>query len=114
MAKTTTTVSLGAVLAEMGYKVLLIDLDPQANLSLALGAEPNTIQQSSASLLIENVPVAQVIRETSVPGLDIIPANNQVGMVERFLPGRQDYEYTLQKAFNQLSEDDYVRWFLYH
>ena len=51
VAKTTSTVSLGAVLVELGLKVLLIDLDPQANLSLALGMEPNKIQRGSASLL---------------------------------------------------------------
>jgi chromosome partitioning protein len=103
VAKTTTTVSLGAVLAEQGYKVLLIDLDPQANLSLALGMEPNKVQRSSASILIEQAPLANAIRETSIPGLDMAPANSEMGMAERFLPGREGYEYVLKKAFVNLS-----------
>lgn len=103
VAKTTTTVSLGAVLVETGMKVLLIDLDPQANLSLALGMEPNKVQRSSASTLIELAPLSSVIRETSIPGLDMAPANNEMGMAERFLPSRQGYEFILKKALSQLS-----------
>lgn len=103
VAKTTTTVSLGAVLVELGLKVLLIDLDPQANLSLALGMEPNKVQRGSASLLIEQSPLINLIKTSSIPGLDLVPANNEMGMAERFLPGRQGYEFILKRALSQLS-----------
>jgi chromosome partitioning protein len=103
VAKTTTTVSLGAVLAETGKKVLLVDMDPQANLSLALGMEPTKVQRSSASILIEQIPITNVIRETAIPNLDIVPANSEMGMAERFLPTRQGYEFILKKALGQLS-----------
>jgi chromosome partitioning protein len=104
VAKTTTTVSLGAVFVESGLKVLLIDLDPQANLSLALGMEPSKIQRGSASLLIEQAPLANIILESSIPGLDLVPANSEMGMAERFLPSRQGYEFILKRAFSQLDK----------
>jgi chromosome partitioning protein len=103
VAKTTSTVSLGAVLVELGLKVLLVDLDPQANMSLALGIEPNKVQRSSASILIEQADPASVLKESSIQGLDVIPANNEMGMAERFLPGKQGYEFILKKALAQLS-----------
>jgi len=109
VAKTTTAVSLGAVLVDLGYKVLLVDLDPQSNLSLALGMEPNKVQYSSSSILIEQMPIVNVLRETSIPELFIIPANNELGMAERFLPARQNYETLLKRALDQLQPDfDFV------
>ena len=54
VAKTTSTLSLGAALAELNHRVLLIDLDPQANLSLALGLETAEVELTSASVLIDN------------------------------------------------------------
>ena len=56
VAKTTSTLSLGAALAELGHKILLIDLDPQANLTLALGYEPGEAAKTSANVLIEVPP----------------------------------------------------------
>ncbi len=103
VAKTTTTVSLGAVLVEQGNKVLLIDLDPQSNLSLALGMEPNKVQRGSASLLIEQAPALNLIKQSSITNLDIIPASSEMGMAERFLPSRQGYEFILKKAFAPLA-----------
>ncbi len=109
VAKTTTTLSIGAVLAETGNKTLLIDLDPQANLSLAIGLEPGKIQKSSASLLLEANTSATVIKNTSMPDLDIIGANSETGMAERFLPGKPGYESVLQKNLNNLSSNyDFV------
>jgi chromosome partitioning protein len=54
VAKTTSTLSLGAALAELDHRVLLIDLDPQANLSLALGLETGEAEITSANVLVEN------------------------------------------------------------
>ena len=53
VAKTTSTLSLGASLAETGHKVLLIDLDPQANLTLALGFEPGKVENTSGDILVD-------------------------------------------------------------
>ena len=62
VAKTTSTLSLGAALAELGHRVLLIDLDPQANLSLALGLETGEVEMTSASVLIDNAALKSAIR----------------------------------------------------
>jgi chromosome partitioning protein len=102
VAKTTSTTSLGAVLADLGLKTLVIDLDPQANLSLALGVDPKKVQYSSASILINQVPAVQAIQPTSIPGLDLIACSSEMGMAERFLPNRQGYEYVLKKALAQI------------
>lgn len=106
VAKTTTALSLGAALVETGHKVLLIDLDAQANLTLALGIDPNKVQRSSGSILLESVMPSRISRETGIPGLDIIPANTEMTYTERYLPSHPGYETVLRKAL-QDPEIDY-------
>lgn len=101
VAKTTTTVSLGGALAELGREVLLVDLDPQANLTLALGTNPAGVRGSSADVLLNAASPAGVSRETGVPGLDLVPASAELEAAERFLPGRQEYELCLRRALMQ-------------
>jgi len=109
VAKTTTVVSLAASLAETGNKVLTIDLDSQANLSLALGLEPEKIRASLTKTFYEFQPIKDLVCETAVSRLNIIPSNSEMGAVERFLPIRKDYEYALRQALMNISEDyDYV------
>ena len=98
VAKTTTVTSLGASLNEMGYKVLVVDLDTQANLSLGFGIEPEKVTQSLVKVFLESAAIKKTVVETHIPGLDIIPSNIEMGMVERFLPIRSGYETTLQRA----------------
>jgi len=98
VAKTTSAISIGAVLAEAGNKVLMIDLDPQANLSLALGFDPGKIQKSSAALFLEFTPAEALLKNTKIKGVDIIPSNSETGLSERYLPSRQAYEFVLQKS----------------
>lgn len=99
VAKTTTTISLGGALVEMGYEVLLVDLDAQANMSLGLGINPANVRHSVADMLMNSASLISISRETNVPGLDIIPSNADMGMAERFLPVRQNYEYLLKNIF---------------
>ena len=98
VAKTTSTLSLGAALAELNHRVLLIDLDPQANLSLALGLENAETELSSANVLIENVPIRNAICKTEVQNLDIVPSSTRIETVEQFLPMRSNYLLTLHNA----------------
>ncbi len=105
VAKTTTAISIGAVLAEMGYRTLMIDLDPQANLSLSLGFDPGKTQRSSASLLLETGISAAIIKPSSIQNLDMVPSSAEAGMAERSLPGRQAYESLLQNNLNNISKD---------
>ncbi|MEN6410414.1 MAG: ParA family protein [Anaerolineaceae bacterium] len=107
VAKTTTTLSLGAALVENGAKVLVVDLDAQANLTLALGVEPSKVSRSIANILLEGDLPASSCQETGVPGLDLIPANSEMGLAERFLPIRQDYEFILRQSLEKSFPNNY-------
>jgi chromosome partitioning protein len=86
VAKTTTAVSLGGVLAAQGANVLLIDLDPQAHLSLALGINPAKTRRSITDLLSGTGSLYNLSRETRVPCLDIIPARPEFSELFWSLP----------------------------
>lgn len=101
VAKTTTTVSLAAALVETGLEILVIDLDAQANLSLALGVDTSQSQPSVINVLLESLPAQNAVKCTGIPKLDIIPSSNELGLAERFLPIRQGYEKTLAKALQE-------------
>ena len=103
VAKTTTTASLGASLAETGKKVLLVDLDAQANLTLALGFDPRKIQYSNANLLMETIPASEIIQPSEFENLYLLPSNPQMGLAEQLLPIHQGYEYFLRNALASLN-----------
>jgi chromosome partitioning protein len=111
VAKTTSTYSLGASLAEVGKRVLLIDLDPQANLSLANSIEPTSTSKNSSQVLLEGMPARDALNKTSVENLMIIPCGARMSDAEHFLPVRINYQFILRDALEQahLEEDfDYV------
>ena len=109
VAKTTSTLSLGAALAELNHRILLVDLDPQANLSLALGLENGAAEITSANVLIENSSITTAICKTDVENLDLVPSNTRIESAEQFLPMRSHYLSTLQNAFHAVSLPyDYV------
>jgi chromosome partitioning protein len=99
VAKTTTSLSLSGAFVEAGYRVLAVDLDPQANLSLSLGYEGNRTSHSIIDGLINSMPVSDLIKKTSIPNLDLIPSNNQLGLAERLLPSKQYYTMLLRNLF---------------
>lgn len=98
VAKTTTVISLGGALAQIGQEVLLIDLDAQANLSLGLGIDPSRVRRSIADVLLNSGSLLTASRETAIPGLDLVPSNADMGMAERFLPVRQNYDQILKNV----------------
>ena len=98
VAKTTSTLSLGAALTELNYRVLLIDLDPQANLSLALGLETGESAITSANILIENSLLSTAIHKTEIANLDLVPSSFRIENAEQFLPMRTHYLSTLRDA----------------
>jgi chromosome partitioning protein len=108
VAKTTTAITLGGALVELGQDVLLVDLDPQANISLALGIPPHTVRRSIADVLLKAVTPISVSRETSIPGLDLIPSNSEMGMAERFLPIRLQYKLILRDALASIYHYDTI------
>ena len=109
VAKTTTALSLSGALVEAGYRVLAVDLDPQANLSLSLSEDPAVNTHSLVDLLINNVPFKEAIKSTNLEKLSLLPANNQLGLAERLLPSRPDYTFLFKNLLDaNKSEYDYV------
>ena len=99
VAKTTTAVSLAGAMALSGRDVLLVDLDAQADLTLALGVTPSRSGGSIADVFFSSANLAGVTRETAIPGLDLIPSNSEMELAERFLPVRPNFEFILRDAF---------------
>ncbi len=103
VAKTTTTLSLGAALGELGRRVLLIDLDPQANLTLALGFEPAKVEHTSGEILLDAAPLLEARLQTNFVGLELIPANLSLEHAEQVLPVYLDYTSRLRSAIEKAS-----------
>ena len=83
VGKTTTTINLGAALAEYGRKVLLVDFDPQGALSVGLGVPAHELETTIYNLLMErDAEIDDVIRETCVPGMDLLPSNIDLSAAE--------------------------------
>ena len=107
VAKTTTCLSLGACLAEMGQMVLLIDLDPQANLTLSLGLNPQGLRRTVGDALLGNSSLVSVSRESPVFGLDILPANHGLTLLDKALYGRPGYQFRLKEGLGEIEQDFY-------
>ena len=99
VGKTTTTVSLGAALARRGYRVLLLDMDPQANLTLHLDRRPELEAKTITNLLVDDAPLPEMIVDTATPGLDLVPADTSLSGVEQVLANRIGRETILREAF---------------
>ena len=108
VAKTTTAVSLAGALVEQNQRVLVIDLDPQANLTLSLGHKPTTERPSIANILLNSENITKAIVTTSIEGLDLVPSNSELGVAERFLPVRQNHDQILKNAIGNQVEYDYI------
>jgi chromosome partitioning protein len=107
VAKTTTCLSLGACLAELGQSVLLIDLDPQANLTLSLGLEPGVLRRTVCDALLGNTSLVSVSRESAAFGLDIVPANQLLMVLDKILYERRGYEFCLKQRLDAMGNDGY-------
>ncbi len=109
VGKTTTAVSVGAALAEMGRKVLLIDIDPQANATSGLGVDRSRVQASIYDVIVMGRPLTEARIATAVPGLDIVPSAIALAGSEIELVDMARRERRLQYALEALeSDDDYV------
>lgn len=108
VAKTTTALSLAGAFVEQDQEVLLIDLDAQSNLTLALGINPAHVHRSITDVLLNTATPISASLETSVPGIDLIPANAEMELAERFLPVRHNYQYMLKKAISGLAIYDFT------
>ena len=99
VGKTTTTINLGAALAELGRRVLLVDFDPQGSLSVGLGVNPHTLEHSIYNLLLSrDTSIDDVIDRTGVNGLDILPSNIDLSAAEVQLVSEVAREQTLLRV----------------
>jgi chromosome partitioning protein len=99
VGKTTTTINLGAALAELGRRVLLVDFDPQGSLSVGLGYNPGDVELSIYNLLMErDVPLDEVICKTNVAGMDLLPSNIDLSAAEVQLVQEVAREQTLARV----------------
>ena len=103
VAKTTTTLSLGAAIAESGRKVLVVDLDPQANITLALGVEPGSAVVTTSHILIDSAPLMSARYPTEIENLDLIPSQASIENAEQYLPVRSNYTLGLKRALDNCS-----------
>ena len=109
VAKTTTTYSLGAALTEDGKRVLLIDIDPQGNLSLANSIDINEVKHNSSEILLNGLNLESAIQSTNTLNMDIISSNAKMADAEQFLPPRNGYANILKDSLQtQMTEYDFI------
>jgi chromosome partitioning protein len=98
VGKTTTAVNVGACLAQLGQRVLIVDLDPQANATSSLGLDKRTVPLSTYDLLVGETPIAQVVQSTSRPRLDLVPASPALAGATVELVSLPQREHRLRRA----------------
>jgi len=104
VGKTTTSISLGATLAEYGRRVLAVDFDPQGALSAGLGVPTHDVPTIYELLLGSNTAASDVIVQTATPGLDVIPANIDLSAAEVHLVNEVAREQILARVLRQVSD----------
>ena len=107
VAKTTSVASIGAALVELGQKVLLVDLDPQACLTFSLGVDPEDLEQSVHQVLTKGVDVEDAILETE-DGVDLLPSTIDLARAEADLLTRTGREHAVKAALESVSDYDWV------
>ena len=106
VGKTTTTISLGAALAEQGRRVLLVDFDPQGALSVGLGFQPHELDVTVYNLLMERGTAARdVLFKTNVDGMDLLPSNIDLSGAEVQLVHEVGREFVLGRALEPVIPD---------
>ena len=106
VGKTTTTINLGAALAEQGRRVLLVDFDPQGALSVGLGIQPHELDATIYNLLMErNLSASDVVIKTSVDGMDLLPSNIDLSGAEVQLVHEVGREFVLGRVLQPLIPD---------
>lgn len=112
VGKTTTAINLAAALAEMGRRVLLVDLDPQGNASTGLGIEADARRATTFDLLLDEAPIQEVVQETRVGNLWICPATTDLSSADIELVSNERRSFLLHDALRQPGIDglalDYV------
>lgn len=106
VGKTTSVSSLAGAFAKMNKNVMLIDLDIQANLTITFGLDPLKVTHSISDVLFNSYPLSSVCRQTRIAGVDLVPANKEMELVERFLPLRPDYKQIMSNSINESGQNN--------
>ncbi len=102
VAKTTTTLNLAAAFAEQGHRVLCVDMDPQGNLTMSQGIDPDTLEQSMFDVLVYDISIREVIRRREI---DVACASIDLAGAEIAMSTKIGRERSLSKALRPVSED---------
>lgn len=110
VGKTTTTINLGASIAETGRKVLLVDFDPQGSLSVGLGVNPHTLELSIYNLMLSrDYSFDDVVLESGTEGMDLLPANIDLSAAEVQLVSEVAREQILKRVLDKVRDRyDYI------
>lgn len=107
VGKTTTAINLGAALADEGFNVLLVDLDPQGNASTGLGVEPEARDYTTYDLLLEGAELKDILKLTSVEGLLLAPATTDLSSADIEMMATEKRSFLLHDALRQPEIDNY-------
>ena len=113
VGKTTTTVNLGAALAHHGRPTLLLDLDPQANMTVHVDKRPDMESDTLTNLLIDDKPLNDLIQETSQENLSVVPSDTSLAGVEQVLANRIGRETILRQALENAKAEDRFEFVLF-
>ncbi len=110
VGKTTTTINLGAAIAETGRRVLLVDFDPQGALSVGLGVNPHELDLTIYNLMMQrDVTIDEVLLKTGTPGMDLLPGNIDLSAAEVQLVTEVARELVLSRVLAPVLPDyDYI------
>lgn len=107
VGKTTTAINLGAALADEGYNVLLVDLDPQGNASTGLGVDPEERAYTTYDLLLDETDLTKVLRTTTVEGLLLAPSTTDLSSADIEMMAVEKRSFLLHDALRQPAIDAY-------
>lgn len=108
VGKTTTTINLSAALVEMGYRVLVVDLDPQGNASTGLGIAAENREFTTYDLLLGDVDIHDTIQTTDTKGLWVVPATVDLSSADIEMVANEKRSYLLRDALRQRALDSYA------
>ncbi|MGR3661123.1 MAG: ParA family protein [Paracoccaceae bacterium] len=107
VGKTTTTINLGAALVEEGFRVLLVDIDPQGNASTGLGIDKDKRGMTTYDLLLDEATIQDVIQSTGIDGLWIAPATTDLSSADIEMVANEKRNHLLHDALRQIGIDDF-------
>ena len=105
VGKTTTTINLGSSMAEEGHRVLIVDLDPQANATTGIGVNSKDLEQSIYHVILQQATASAVRQSTAIPNLDFLPSSQALVGAEIELVAAFSREYRLKRALAEIVDD---------